>query len=121
MPTRVRSTPYFDNEYKRLRKKYPLAKREVENLVERLKADERPGDKIPNVGYDVYKERLKNPSANRGKRGGFRVIYYLYLADEVIMLIIYSKTEQEDVSIELIQQVIEDVLPTLTDSDDTTD
>jgi hypothetical protein len=37
------------------------------------------------------------------------------------MLIIYSKTEQADVSIELIQQVIEDVLPTLTDSDDTTD
>jgi mRNA-degrading endonuclease RelE of RelBE toxin-antitoxin system len=104
-----------------LDRKYPLVEVVVSELVEKLEAGERPGDKIPNVGYDVYMERLKNPSANRGKRGGFRVIYYVYIEDEVVMLIIYSKTEQADVGIELIQQVIEDVLPTLTDSDDTTD
>jgi hypothetical protein len=55
-------------------------------------------DKIPNVGYDMYKVRLANPSAKRGKRGGFPAIYYLQLVDSATLLTIYSKTEQTDIS-----------------------
>ena len=68
------------------------------------------GDKIPDLGYDVYKVRLKNPSAKRGKRGGFRAIYYIKTAQFIILLTIYSKSQQEDISVERIRRIIADYL-----------
>jgi mRNA-degrading endonuclease RelE of RelBE toxin-antitoxin system len=57
----------------------------------------------------VYKVRLKNPSASKGKSGGFRAIYYVQLADLVVLLTIYSKTEQVDIPAEAIQDIINDL------------
>src|SRR5690349_16334453 len=98
----------FLKELRRILRKYPQVEHEVDSLLEQLKQGERPGDKIPNVGYDVYKVRLRNPSANRGKRGGLRAIYYFELEEQIVMVTIYSKTEQTDVSITLLRQIIED-------------
>jgi mRNA-degrading endonuclease RelE of RelBE toxin-antitoxin system len=70
MTTRVQTAPPFDVKIKRLRKKYPSVRADLNWLIEQLRNDERPGDKIPQVGYDVYKARLGNPSAGRGKSGG---------------------------------------------------
>ncbi len=105
---RVEFSNHFLKELRRIARKYPQAVHEVDSLLEQLKQGEHPGDKIPNVGYDVHKVRLKNPSANRGKRGGLRAIYYFQFAEQIIMIAIYSKTEQEDISIEVIRQIIED-------------
>ena len=71
----------------------------------RLQDDERPGQRIPGVGYAVYKVRLPNRSARRGKSGGFRVIYYAQIADTVTLLAIYSKSDDVDISIREIQQL----------------
>lgn len=119
MPTRVDVTPPFLRDLRRLAKKYPAVLKQFENLLEQLKADQRPGDKIPRTGYDVYKVRLPNPSASRGKSGGFRAIYYVQLAERVFLLRIYSKTEQTDISPEKIRHVLEDLLlpPDSDDSD----
>jgi PPOX class probable F420-dependent enzyme len=78
----------------------------VKKLANQLQAGEHPGDKVPGVGYDVYKVRLPNPSAGRGKSGGFRVIYYVQVADRILLLTIYSKTEQADVTADEIRAVI---------------
>jgi len=118
MPTRVRTPILFNKNLKRLARKYPKVLSVVEALVEELKNDARPGDQIPNVGYEVYKVRLENLSANRGKSGGFRVIYYLQLADSVILLTIYSKTEQSDISPDQIRRVIDIVITDEAESDD---
>ncbi len=109
MATRVEVPPPFKKDLKRLARKYPAVLDEVEDLVTRLEADERPGDKIPNVGYDVYKVRLKNPAVQRGKSGGFRAIYYVRMANHVILITIYTESQQEDIRPEQIQQVIVDV------------
>lgn len=82
---------------------------EIENLIAQLQSDQRPGNKIPRIGYDVYKTRLPNPSAARGKSGGFRVVYYVQMADSVILLTIYSKTSKNDISVKEIQRAVEDV------------
>jgi len=111
MPTKVRVPKPFLNELRRLARKYPAVVREFDGFAEQLKNDERPGDKVPNVGYDVYKVRLKNPSAGRGKSGGFRVIYFVQLADAVWLLTIYSKSDQEDISPEEIRRRLENILP----------
>lgn len=111
MPTKVDVPAPFLKELKRLARKYPSVLKAFEKLALSLKDDERPGDKIPGVGYDVYKVRLPNPSARRGKSGGFRVIYYVQLADAIILVTIYSKTEQTDISPENIRQILKELRP----------
>lgn len=110
MPTRVNALPLFEKSVKQLRKKFPAIDDIVNELVNQIEADERPGDKIPNVGYDVYKVRLKNPDAQSGKSGGFRAIYYVRLENVVFMMTVYSKSQQSDVNIRELRQMIEDIL-----------
>jgi mRNA-degrading endonuclease RelE of RelBE toxin-antitoxin system len=111
MATRVDVSDIFKKDLKKLARKYPAILDQVEALIDDLEADKRSGDKIPNVGFDVYKVRLKNPSTSRGKRGGFRVIYYVHLKDEVFLLTVYSKSQQSDVSLEQIRRIIVDLMP----------
>jgi mRNA-degrading endonuclease RelE of RelBE toxin-antitoxin system len=108
MTTRVELLAGFKRALGRLGRKFPRAIDEVERLIDSLEADERPGDKIPGVGYDVYKVRLKNPSARKGKRGGLRAIYYVQLVDLVVLLTIYAKSEQADISVEQLRRIIAD-------------
>ena len=107
MPTTVSIPPEFHKRIKRLERKYPAVISEVRKLVRQLEEDGRPGDKIAGVGYDVYKVRLANPSAHRGKSGGFRVIYYMQLAHHVMLITIYSKTERSGISPEKIRKVLD--------------
>lgn len=109
MPTKVKVPSPFLRELKKLAKKYPSLLKQFETLTEHLRADERPGDKVPRVGHDVYKVRLANPSAKRGKSGGFRVVYYVQLVDTILLVTIYSKTEQVDITPEEIRAIIEEI------------
>jgi len=110
MPTKIELPRLFLRELRNLAKKYPAVLKQFERLSDQLKNDERPGDKIPGVGYDVYKVRLPNPSAQRGKSGGFRVIYYVQLADSILLVTIYSKTMQSDISPDKIRRLLDDLL-----------
>lgn len=101
----------FLKKLERLGRKFPRVVDQVDDLMSQLKEAKHPGDKIPGVGYDVYKVRLKNPSAGKGKRGGFRVIYYIRLADHIVLLTIYSKSDQTDISADQIQKLIADYIP----------
>jgi mRNA-degrading endonuclease RelE of RelBE toxin-antitoxin system len=99
----------FASDFKKLRKRYRNIDSDVRPLTERLKAGETPGDQIAGTGYTVYKVRLSNSDAQRGKSGGYRVIYYLQLADHVILLTIYSKSDQTDIPADTIHRLIEDL------------
>ena len=109
MPTTVSILPEFHKRIKRLIPKYPAITNEVREPIQQLKEDERPGGKIAGVGYDVYKVRLANLSAQRGNSGGFRAIYFVLLAHHVMLITIYSKTDQADISPGKIRQVLEDI------------
>jgi len=58
---RVDLAARFLKELERLSRKYPRAIDEVDLLVNQLKQGQQSGDKIPGVGYEVYKVRLKIP------------------------------------------------------------
>lgn len=118
MPTSVNISSEAQKDVKHLKRKYPAVTSQLRKLIDQLESDERPGDKIPDVGHDVYKVRLPNPSAQRGKSGGFRVIYYVRMADSVFLLRIYSKTEQTDISPEEIQRIVAEILPPTDDESD---
>ncbi len=105
MPTTVSFHPLFDKKLERLERKYPRTTDEILGLINQLEHDQRPGQRIPRVGFAVYKVRLPNRAARRGKSGGFRVIYYAQIADTVTLLAIYSKSEDVDISIKEIQQL----------------
>lgn len=106
MPTTVNVAPEFQKAIKRLRRRYPAVTNEVRKLIARLQRDERPGDRISGARANLYKVRLANPSAQRGKSGGFRVIYYLLLADRVVLVTIYSKSQQADISPDKLRRLL---------------
>ncbi len=105
MPTTVSYHPLFDKKLERLERKYPKTIDTVDSLIDQLERDQRPGQRIPRVGYAVYKVRLPNRAAQRGKSGGFRVIYYAQFSDRVTLLTIYSKTDDTDISAAEIRQL----------------
>jgi mRNA-degrading endonuclease RelE of RelBE toxin-antitoxin system len=53
---------------------------------------------------------VKNSNIQKGKSAGYRVIYYLQNATNIILLTVYSKSDQEDIGIATIQGIIEQVM-----------
>jgi mRNA-degrading endonuclease RelE of RelBE toxin-antitoxin system len=62
---------------------------------------------VTGTGYTVFKERAKNSDIPVGKSGGYRVIYQVLSPQSVLLLLIYAKSEQSDVSVEDIVTAIE--------------
>jgi len=58
------------------------------------------------MGRTLYKVRAPNSDAQRGKSGGYRVIYYLVTNERCLLVTIYSKVDQDDVSIEAIRRIL---------------
>lgn len=112
MPTRVRTTEDFDKQVARIARKFPAVLDEVATFISRLKnADitQLPGRRVRRIGYTVYKERLPNRSARRGKRGGFRVYYWVPGQDHLVLVAICSKTEQEGIVESELRRMITDI------------
>lgn len=85
----VFATKQYEREAKRL-----LTEAEVIAMESAIAADPEAHPAIAGTG-GVRKARWSRQS--KGKRGGVRVIYYSWTADnEVYMLYVYSKNEQSD-------------------------
>ena len=111
MPTRVRTTEDFDKQVARLARKFPTVLDEVAAFISRLKSADiaqLPGRRVRRLGYTVYKERLPNRSARRGKSGGFRVYYWVPGQDHLVLIAICSKTEQEGIVESELRRMITD-------------
>jgi mRNA-degrading endonuclease RelE of RelBE toxin-antitoxin system len=74
--------------------------------LQRLQAGELIGDRLQDVGNIVLKARVKNSDAQRGKSGGYRLIYWLQFPATIVLLDIYSKSEQENLEIAEIQRIL---------------
>ena len=91
---RVDTTRSFLKELKRLVRKYPRVAHEVDALLDQLEEGTRLGDRVVGTELPTYKVRLPNWDANRGKSGGFRVLYFIELADLCWFLTIHSKSDR---------------------------
>ncbi|HEY7492339.1 MAG TPA: type II toxin-antitoxin system RelE/ParE family toxin [Candidatus Tectomicrobia bacterium] len=103
---RVEFTPEFKRNIRQLAKKYRHLQADVEPVIAQLEAGQTPGTQIPRTGYPVFKVRVKNSDIQKGKRSGYRMIYYLKTPETVRLITIYSKTEQGDVAAEQIRRII---------------
>ena len=59
------------------------------------------------LGFDLYKKRVKNSSIPTGKSGGFRIIIYKIIKDEIVLISIYSKTHKESLSDEELRDILQ--------------
>ena len=96
MSYKVTTIAYFDKQFKRLAKKFPSLKSELLQLISKL--SDLPETGIA-LGHECYKIKLGIASKGKGKSGGARVITYIAITEEtVVLLSIYDKSEQADIS-----------------------
>ncbi|NEQ99732.1 MAG: type II toxin-antitoxin system RelE/ParE family toxin [Cyanothece sp. SIO2G6] len=105
-PVNVEAAPTFKRNIRKLTKKYRSIQSDVQPIIEQLQRGELLGDRIPDTGYNVFKVRVANSDNQKGKSGGYRLIYYLQTAERIILLTIYSKTKQADIAADDIRQII---------------
>ena len=102
-------TAEFSKEIKKLPKKYPSLKEEYYALLHSLLVTPAQGTAL---GNSIYKIRPAIKSKTTGKRGGARVITYVRVSKEEILLVsIFDKAEQESVTIKEINQRIKSFYP----------
>ena len=103
----IKETSVFSKQVQRLldRESYRL-------LQLRLVAEPDAGDLIRGTGG---LRKIRWEATGRGKRGGVRVIYYwARRLDVILLLLIYSKTQQDDLTPEqmnVLRKVIEEEYP----------
>ena len=98
MTNTVNASQQFKRESKSLVKKYHTLKKSIASLADDLIKNPYLGDAY---GSDIYKIRLADESKGKGKRGGFRVMYYhLKVSDEgvdILLMSIYDKSEKSTI------------------------
>ena len=104
MSYNVIPTPDFKKLFKKLAKKYPSLKKDLEELVIILQKN--PDSGIP-LGHGIYKIRMAITSKGKGKSGGARVITFLVTDDlEVYLVYIYDKSQLDNLTKEQILEVL---------------
>ena len=102
----VRASKKFTKELKKLSKKYPSLKNEVIELFAELAENPTMGTPLRD---NVYKIRLAIASKNKGKSGGARVITFVKIIDEMVLLLsIYNKGEKDTISDAEIDALLEE-------------
>ena len=97
----------FKKEAKRLIRKYPSLRNELQQLSEELPENPALGTSL---GNNTYKIRIAIKSKGQGKSGGARVITYLITADkEVYLLTIYDKSEFDTIDDKILSSIIKSI------------
>ncbi|MBC7822531.1 MAG: type II toxin-antitoxin system RelE/ParE family toxin [Candidatus Parcubacteria bacterium] len=117
-PVQVTFSDRFENDIRRLGKRYRHIRLDIQPLIERLELGELPGDQIPGMDYTVFKVRVKNSSVQRGKSGGYRVVYYLKARDQILFVTMYSKSDQSDITATEVREILTRAEAEITDSEE---
>ncbi|MBN1185284.1 MAG: addiction module toxin RelE [Bacteroidales bacterium] len=92
----VKSISVFERQAKRLMKKFPSLKKEIQTLINELKEDPTKGTPI---GNNCYKIRLAIASKGKGKSSSARLItHVIFKQDTLYLLSIYDKSDLENLS-----------------------
>jgi mRNA-degrading endonuclease RelE of RelBE toxin-antitoxin system len=108
MSFNVKTISVFERQAKRLMKKFPSLKNEIQDLIKELKEEPKRGTSI---GHNCYKIRLTIASKRKGKSGGARVITHLVFKDDTVYLLtIYDKSDIENLTDKEILELIKLIL-----------
>lgn len=106
----VRFTLPFKRRFKSLAKRYRQIQQDLQPLITQLEAGDFSGDQISGVEHTLFKVRLKNSDIPVGKSGGYRVIYQVLSPNSVLLLLIYAKSDQADVTTADIEKAVAEAI-----------
>src|ERR1700684_3294994 len=96
----------FAKEAKRIAKKHTAIKADIAELIKDLADNPTKGTEL---GHDFYKIRMPISGTNKGKSGGARVITYVILNRETVLLTeIYLKSEHDTADVRILIQRLKD-------------
>lgn len=93
--------------FKALKKRYRNIQADIKPIFEDVENGLILGDQFPGMDAVVIKLRVKNSDAQRGKSGGYRLIYWVMSPKIIVMLDIYSKSNQENITVNEVRQIIQ--------------
>lgn len=102
----VELSKMFIRRVRTLRKRYRNIRQDIDPIIQQLQAGQILGEQIPNVGDPVFKVRVRNRDIQKGKSAGYRLIYYLKTNTKIILLTIYSKSDQADITPQEIRDIL---------------
>lgn len=107
MKIEIITTPEFDKEYKRLKKKYQSLPLDLAAFEQALIENSSLG---VDLGSNFRKVRLAIKTKNKGKSGGGRIITYSLLVNvsntKIVLVILYDKGEEQSISDARIKEII---------------
>ena len=104
MSYKVIPTPDFKRQFKKLAKKYPSLKADLQEILDILY--ENPSHGI-SLGHNIYKIRMSISSKRKGKSGGARIITFLLTNNQEIYLIhIFDKSQLDSLTKDLIFKML---------------
>jgi len=105
MSYNVIAVPTFRKGVKRLIKKYPNLKTDLEELFQSLEQNPIQGKSL---GRNCYKVRIAISTKSKGKRGGARVITNFVISNETIYLLsIYDKSDKDNITDKELGELLE--------------
>jgi mRNA-degrading endonuclease RelE of RelBE toxin-antitoxin system len=105
-PVQVNVSDRFASEVRQLAKRYRRIRLDIQPIIDRLESGELPGDQIPGMNYTLFKVRVKNSDVQKGKSGGYRIIYYLKTEKQILLVTIYSKSDKPDITAAEVKEII---------------
>lgn len=106
----IRFSDEFEQELYRLSKRFRNIRSDVQPIIEQLQQRNFVGDRIAGIGeeYIVYKVRVRNSNIQKGKSAGYRLIYQVESPTSILLLMIYSKSDREDIGANEIRNIVAD-------------
>ncbi|MBF2056551.1 MAG: type II toxin-antitoxin system RelE/ParE family toxin [Cyanobacterium sp. T60_A2020_053] len=104
----VEVTLTFKRNLSNLKKKYRSIVKDIKPIIDQLEMGELLGNRITGTNYKVFKVRIKNSDIQKGKSGGYRLIYYVKTQKMVVLLNVYTKSEQANITNQQIISIIKD-------------
>jgi hypothetical protein len=93
----------FRRNLKELAKRHASLIRDIDKLIASLVTDPTQGESL---GGGLYKVRLNIRSKGKGKSGGGRVVTYLKLVDEVHLLMMFDKSDMDNVNDAFLEDLV---------------
>ena len=102
----VELTLRFQRDLRTLAKRYRHIRQDIQPLIDQLQTGELPGARISGMDYTVFKVRLRNSDIQKGKSAGYRIIYYLKMSTYIVLVTLYSKSDQSDITAEDVRYIL---------------
>lgn len=97
----------FKRRFKDLSKRYRKIQADIQPIVDNLQSGKIVGNQVNGTDFTVFKVRARNSDIPTGKSGGYRVIYQLVSPECIYLLLIYAKSDREDITVAEIEEAIE--------------